>query len=350
MGKIRLAAVATVLCLAALLAPAAGARTILVGGELTGPANNTASFVGSSATIANALLPGPNPTAAPVDGRVVRWRLGPQPGTDTYRLTVVHPTGLGTYTATATSDPQTASSVFTQAFATALPIEAGDLIGLSISSAESPVKFRVAQVEGAANLAWDPLLAVGAPAAAPGGGFTGYESQFNADLAPAPAVRRITPALGPLAGGAAVVISGRDFTEVGGVTFGSVPASSFTLLSENEILATAPAGARPGPVDVRVTNAIGTSPTGPESVFTYEPAPPVPTPPPAVAPAEPTPRCQVPRLTGRTLPESRRLLRRSRCRLGAVRGRRRNGDRVIRQSPRPGLDRPSGWTVNVTID
>jgi beta-lactam-binding protein with PASTA domain len=58
----------------------------------------------------------------------------------------------------------------------------------------------------------------------------------------------------------------------------------------------------------------------------------------------------VPRLTGKTLPETRRLLRASRCRLGAVRGHRRSGDKVIKQSPRPGLARPAGWAVNVTID
>ena len=58
----------------------AAARTITVGGELTGPALYTISFAGPTATIANAELAGPNATVAPVDGRIVRWRMGPSRG------------------------------------------------------------------------------------------------------------------------------------------------------------------------------------------------------------------------------------------------------------------------------
>jgi len=351
MEKTRLAAITTALCLLALLVPgAAEARTITVGSEMSGPLPHLISFSGPTATIANADLIGPNPAAAPVDGRIVRWRVARQPGTDSYRLTVLHPTGLGAYTATATSDPETASAVYTKAFTTALPIQAGDLIGLSISSAEPQAQITVAEVAGATQFGWDPLLAVGSPATAPVL-IGGYESQFNADIAPAPRVSRVAPASGPLAGGTAVTIFGRDFDQASGVSFGSVPASSFTVLSENEIAAIAPAGARPGPFDVLVTNAVGTSPAEAADAFTYDPPPPAPAP--AVAPTptpEPAPTCQVPSLTGKTLPATRRLLRRSRCRLGAVRGHRRTGDKVIKQSPRPGLSRPSGWTVNVTID
>lgn len=351
MRKIRLAAIATVLGLAVLLVPGtAAARTITLGGELTGPTSFTISFAGPTGTIANGVLTGPNATVAPVDGRIVRWRMGPQPGTDTYRLTVLHPTGLGTYVATATSDPKAASNSVSSGFTTALPIQAGDLIGLGISTTEALAKIFVAPAAGATQFGWGPALEVGSPAAVPGF-VSGYESQFNAELAPAPRVSRVAPASGPLAGGTAVIVFGRDFTDVSGVSFGSVPASSFTVLSENEIAATAPAGVRPGPFDVTVTSAIGTSPAEAADTFTYDPAPPAPPAPPVPTPTpEPTPTCKVPSLTGKTLPATRRLLRRSRCRLGAVRGQRRTGDKVIKQSPRPGLSRPSGWAVNVTID
>lgn len=347
MNKTRLAALATVLGLAALLVPGtAAARTIAVGGELSGPTSLTVIFSGQNATIANTVATGPDPIAAPFDGQIVRWRMAPQAGTDTYRLVVLHPTGLGTYIRTATGDPETASSLFTKTFITALPIQAGDLLGLSIESTEAQVKFSVAAIAGATLFGWDPGLPVGTPTA-PTGSLAGQEAQFNADLAPTPGVRRLTPAVGPLAGGTSVLITGRDFNQVSGVSFGGVAASSFSVLSENEILATAPAGARPGPFDVTVTNAIGTSLAEAGDVFTYEPAAPAPTP---EAPLKPAPQCKVPRLTGKTLPASRRILRRSRCRLGAVRGHRRTGDKVIKQSPRPGLSRPAGWTVNVTID
>lgn len=347
MKKTRLAAIATVLGLAALLVPGtAAARTITVGPELAGPWTLNTIFSGPTATIANAEPIGPNPAVAPVDGRVVRWRMALQPGGDSYRLTVLHPTGLGTYTTTATGDPETASNLYPSLFTTSLPIQAGDLIGLSIDSAEAQAKISVSQVPGAVLAGWDPQLGVGSPARAPSGLLAGQVFQFNADIAPAPRVSRVIPATGPLAGGTAVVIFGRDFEQISGVSFGGVPAS-FTVLSENEIAATSPAGARPGPFDVTVTGAIGTSPAEASDVFTYEPAPPAPTP---AAPVEPAPRCKVPNLKGKTLPASRRLLRNSRCRLGAVRGHRRTGDKVIKQSPRPGLFRPSGWTVNVTID
>jgi len=129
MEKTRLAVITSALCLLALLGPgSAVARTITVGSEMIGPMPHLISFSGPTATIANANLAGPNPAAAPVDGRIVRWRVARQPGTDTYRLTVLHPTGLGTYTATATSDPETASNVYTKVFTTGLPIQAGDLI------------------------------------------------------------------------------------------------------------------------------------------------------------------------------------------------------------------------------
>jgi hypothetical protein len=351
MRKIRLVAIATALGLAALLVPGtAAARTITIGSELTGPTNLVVEFSGPSATVANAALAGPNPVAAPVDGRIVRWRLGSQPGSETYRLTVLHPTGLGTYVATATSDPELGSNAFSTVYPTALPIQAGDLIGLGISSGAPRAKLSVAEVAGATLLGFDPGLGVGSPATAPAATLSNNEAQFNADLAPAPRVSRVAPAAGPLAGGTAVTIFGRDFTQVGGVSFGSVPASSFTVLSENEIAATSPAGVRPGPFDVTVTSAIGTSPAEAADAFTYEPAPaapPAPTPSPT---PEPAPTCKVPSLTGKTLPQTRRLLRSSRCRLGAVRGHRRTGDKVIKQSPSPGLSRPSGWAVNVTID
>jgi hypothetical protein len=273
-----------------------------------------------------------------------------QPGGDSYRLTVLHPTGLGTYMTTATGDPEAASNLYPSLFTTSLPIQAGDLIGLSVDSAEPQAKISVSQASGATLAGWDPQLGVGSPARAPSGLLAGQVFQFNADIAPAPRVSRIIPAIGPLAGGTSVVIFGRDFDQISGVSFGGVPASSFTVLSENEIAATSPPGARPGPLDVTVTGAIGTSPTEASDTFTYEPAPPGPPAPTPAAPLEPAPRCKVPRLIGKTLPASRRLLRVSRCRLGAVRGHRRSGDKVIKQSPRPGLSRPSGWTVNVTID
>jgi hypothetical protein len=361
MGKLRLAAATAILCLGALIVPgAASARTITLGSELVAHFTNTETFDGSShITVANAELTGPiNPASAPVDGMVVRWRLAPQtpPLPNEYQLRVLHPEGNGTYRATATSDPELASTTVTEVFPTALPIKAGDLIGLDIKSTEPEPQIHVAPLPGVTQFCWVPFLGVGSPGA-PTDPVPDVEFPFNADLAPAPGITRVVPDSGPVAGGTAVTIVGRDFTGVSDVSFGSVPASSFVVDSEGEIAAVAPPSADAGPVDITVSNAFGTSGDVPQDRFTYLAPGPTPagTSPTSnaagspLAPTSPGRHCKVPRLTGKTLPASRRILSRSRCRLGAVRGRRRAGKEVTRQSPRPGLTRPAGWAVNVTI-
>ncbi len=73
------------------------------------------------------------------------------------------------------------------------------------------------------------------------------------------------PDSGTTAGGTSVIIGGSGFTGASAVTFGGVKAGSFTVVSENYILATTPAGTGTAPVDVTVggtTTTIG--------AFTYD--------------------------------------------------------------------------------
>ena len=86
-----------------------------------------------------------------------------------------------------------------------------------------------------------------------------------------PAVTGVSPALGPVAGGTSVVISGTDLSSATAVDFGSTPAT-VTADSATSITATAPAGAV-GPVDVTVATAGGTSATSAADQFTYGTAP-----------------------------------------------------------------------------
>jgi hypothetical protein len=88
-----------------------------------------------------------------------------------------------------------------------------------------------------------------------------------------PSVTGLNPNSGPTAGGTSVTITGYDFYDVSGVSFGTNPAQSFTVVSPTEIIAVSPPG-NPGPVDVTITTAYGTSITSPLDVFTYF-APPV---------------------------------------------------------------------------
>jgi len=86
-----------------------------------------------------------------------------------------------------------------------------------------------------------------------------------------PVITGISPTSGPAAGGASVIITGRDFTGASKVLFGSVAASSFTVNSTTQITAVSPGGS--GTVDVKVTTPGGTSVPITAGRFTYVPAP-----------------------------------------------------------------------------
>jgi hypothetical protein len=86
-------------------------------------------------------------------------------------------------------------------------------------------------------------------------------------VAAVPTVTSVFPTSGPTSGGTQVVITGTNFTGATGVAFGGL-AASFTVNSATQITATTPAGAA-GTVDVRVTNASGTSALGAGDQFLY---------------------------------------------------------------------------------
>ncbi|MFJ9447374.1 IPT/TIG domain-containing protein [Kitasatospora sp. NPDC101235] len=76
---------------------------------------------------------------------------------------------------------------------------------------------------------------------------------------PAPVVAGLAPDHGPLAGGTTVTLTGSHLTGATAVSFGAVPATAFTVDSDSQITATAPAGSAPGAVDVTVTTPAGAS-------------------------------------------------------------------------------------------
>ncbi|KSV75556.1 hypothetical protein N185_17090 [Sinorhizobium sp. GW3] len=87
----------------------------------------------------------------------------------------------------------------------------------------------------------------------------------------APTVTSVTPAMGPTGGGTTVVITGSGFLDATAVTFGGTAATGYTVNGDTLITATAPAGM--GTVDVRVTNAGGTSAISAVDQYTYLAAP-----------------------------------------------------------------------------
>nr|WP_269330170.1 IPT/TIG domain-containing protein [Kineosporia babensis] len=87
----------------------------------------------------------------------------------------------------------------------------------------------------------------------------------------APSVTGLNPSTGPEAGGTSVTITGTGFDGATAVRFGAVPATLFTVSTDNSITATAPAGS--GVVDVTVTGPGGTSTVVVGDRYRYAPVP-----------------------------------------------------------------------------
>jgi hypothetical protein len=84
----------------------------------------------------------------------------------------------------------------------------------------------------------------------------------------APAVTRVSPNRGGTGGGTTVTITGTSLLGATGVTFGTVAAANFTVVSSTSITAVSPPGAA-GIVDVEVTVPSGTTPATTGDHFTY---------------------------------------------------------------------------------
>ncbi len=84
-----------------------------------------------------------------------------------------------------------------------------------------------------------------------------------------PDVAGVSPDSGPYTGGTTTIITGNGLTAATSVEFGSVPAASFIVQSDTQIMAVTPAGAANTLVDITITNAAGTSAKSPFDHFVY---------------------------------------------------------------------------------
>lgn len=116
-----------------------------------------------------------------------------------------------------------------------------------------------AQSQGGAVGAATPNAAVASPVQGVGA---------TAGSVPVPVVASVQPDTGPQGGGTWVVVTGSGFEGVTEVSFGSVRAQAFTVVSATELRAESPRH-DPGAVDVRVSAAGGTSALVLEDRFTY---------------------------------------------------------------------------------
>lgn len=211
--------------------------------------------------------------SAPADDSVV-WGLFSVPGTDSfYNAPIANSSGTnsGNQQLTAADyNPTTAKATYT--FHPTNPNQNGQ--NANAGQAEIDITLNSKTGSGAETITL--YYAPGCSdftASCSGSSIANTPFVFTINL-PSPTVTSISPTSGPLAGGTSVVITGTNFTGTtgaGGVKFGATNATGYTVNSNTQITATAPAGSA-GAVDVTVTNG-STSPISAADQYTYVAAP-----------------------------------------------------------------------------
>jgi IPT/TIG domain/PASTA domain len=242
---------------------------------------------------------------------------------------VFRPVGGSNYLVVAEDPPRLLSPSALNTFPLNIPVQPGDLLGLAIPTGTATA------CEFESGL---PSDVIGYnEGLTPAGGVVPLEETFpgsrlnvSATLLQPPVISAIAPAAGSIQGGS-VVIAGANFANVTGVSFGSVP-TSFTVNSEGQITAVAPASKTLGSVPVTVTTVAGTATAA--QPFTYE-------------------GCRVPQLRGRKLKASKKRIRKADCKIGKVKklhdATAKTG-KVVKQNPKPGKILVPGTKVKVVLD
>lgn len=320
----------------ALLGGAAQAAIVTVGSIGT---PTTSATAGGVITLLNTALPEPGANlTSPISGTVIRWHVTRFEG-GPFRLRVLTPEGGGTYKGSGTSAPETPSGTARQTYSTHLPIQAGQTLAIDNSNGTDRygVLLPVGSSFGFSPPVVDGLTGVLNPSGA-------GEYAYNAEVQPLPGIAAIGPTSGPAAGGTSVLISGHDIAEATAVKFGAAPASSFSVIAETTITATAPPSSSAGSVPVSVTTLAGSASS--PSQFTYlAPAT-------TATPAPIAPTCTVPKLKGGTLEGSKKRVRAAACLVGKLTKRggatAKTGE-VVKQVPKPDAVVPVGTKVKITL-
>lgn len=250
----------------ALLAPDADATTITLGAHEF-PTNANGYFScntfgpGCTGFTAAQLSTQGVPNTAPASGIITSWRIK---GSGSPSLQVLEPTGEGEWAgAGSTGVPANKSG---GPNATSLPIRAGDLIAVNLPESGADVQW--VDSSNSEVIKFEPIIEEGVGQYEEFVGWTKEEMLLGAEVVLAPVISSISPASGVPAGGNAVKISGQYLDGATKVTFGSMPASSFSVDSVSQITAIAPAST-PATVDVRVTGPGGSSDVGSQDHYTY---------------------------------------------------------------------------------
>jgi IPT/TIG domain len=129
--------------------------------------------------------------------------------------------------------------------------------GVSVSSSTKLTAVAPAQGAGSDNVF----------VSTPGGTSAAVTADQFTYVLTLPVVSSLSQSSGPKAGGPSINVRGSGFSGATQVLFGTVPATSFTVVSDTKITAIAPAGT--GTVDVVVTTPNGTSTTSDDDQFSY---------------------------------------------------------------------------------
>lgn len=309
---------------ALLAAGSAQAATVTVGTPLTGPFSPGMCSITGGCSSANTKLTAPSALiTSPISGTIIKWRVAGASATPGYAIRVFKPAGGSSLTGAGTGSSQTPAGSEVETFSADLPIQAGDFVGINVPSGGAVGLIATGGTyDFIAPELPDDTTAVGAefPDAV----------AFNADVQPLPGITAISPGSGSIKGGASVVITGTDFAGVSAVKFGSAAALSFTVNSETQITATAPATTTPGAVDTSVTTAAGTTTASAADQFTYT-------------------ACVVPKLKGKKLKAAKKKLKKADCKLGKVKGKKSKVAKVTKVSPKPGKVLAPGAKVSVKV-
>jgi IPT/TIG domain len=252
---------------------AASATTVTMGDSATLPANLVGiatigcTSCGLGITFSQPFSPAPDIDFAPAAGKVTSWRVT---GSGTLELRVIESGPEGGWVGVGTS--AAATNLEGQPNATSLAIGRGDMIGVDFPAGSPSSVIGYDEVPLAEVFEWAPRLKDGGEFEEPKFGSADKNHRFllSAEVVLAPVVSSLSSASGSTTGGNGVTITGKYLDGATGVTFGSTPASSFSVDSSSQITAIAPPSTA-STVDVRVTGPGGASQVGAGDSYTSTP-------------------------------------------------------------------------------
>ncbi len=242
---------------------------------------------------------------------------------------VVYRPLAGSYLVAAVDGPRLLGPNSLSTFPISIPVVAGDLIGTVLPpGGSSECLFKgipgdeIMYQSGNASVGGTVSMTDTEPA---------LRVNVSATLLPPPTIASISPANASIKGGSATIL-GANFAGVSAVSFGSAPATSFTVDSEGQITAIAPASKKLAKVPVTVTTIAGVATSA--QTFAYE-------------------GCKVPQLQGKKLKASKKKAKKADCKIGkvtkldAATGK---TGKVVKQNPKPGKLLVPGTKIKVTLE